>query len=192
LKYFLEENLMNNYPLVWIIIGVSGSGKTAIGRLLAQQLECDFLEGDLRHPLSNVIKMSLQQPLEEEDRLPWLLEIEDDIRRAINRNRETVITCSALKASYRKQLTSLGRVQLVWIDVAESLLEQRLKERAKHYMKPEMLPSQIFAFEAILSEEKVITVDGNFSINAVMNDLMIEVIRQFPSMDKPWWERCIK
>lgn len=183
---------MNKYPLVWIIIGVSGSGKTTIGRLLAQQLECDFLEGDRRHPPSNIIKMSSQQPLEEKDRLPWLLEIENDIRRAIDRKRETVMTCSALKASYRQQLASLGRVQFVWLNVSKLLLEQRLKERFKHYMKSEMLSSQIVAFESIRLEEKVITIDGNFSIDAVMGDLMTELIRQFPSMDKPWWERYIE
>ena len=183
---------MNNYPLVWIIIGVSGSGKTSVGRLLAQQLECDFLEGDRRHSRSNIIKMSSQHPLQEEDRFPWLVEIENDIRQAIDRNRETVMTCSALKASYRKQLSSIERVQLVWVNVSESLLEQRLAERPKHYMKPEMLPSQIVAFESISPEENVITINGNLSLDAVMSDLMTTVIKQFPSMDKTWWERYIE
>lgn len=183
---------MNNCPLVWIIVGVSGSGKTTVGRLLAQKLECDFLEGDRRHPLTNVVKMISQQPLQEKDRLPWLLEIEDDIRRAIDRNREIVMTCSALKASYRKQLTSLGRVQLVWIDVATSLLEKRLKERLEHYMKPEMLHSQRATFEAISLEENVLTVNGNLPIDAVVSELMTKVIRQFPSMKKSWWERCME
>jgi gluconokinase len=192
LKYFLEENSMNNYPLVWIIIGVSGSGKTAVGRLFAQKLECDFLEGDRRHPLSNVIKMSSQQPLEEKDRLPWLLEIEDDIRRAIARNRETVTTCSALKASYRKQLASLGRVQLVWIDVAIPKLEQRLRERPDHYMKPEMLLSQVAVFEVISPKENIITVNGNLPINDVVSELMTKAIQKFPIMEKPWWKRCIE
>jgi gluconokinase len=192
LKYFLEENSMNNYPLVWIIIGVSGSGKTSVGRLFAQKLECDFLEGDRRHPLSNIIKMSSQQPLEKEDRLPWLLEIEDDIRRAIARNRETVMTCSALKASYRKQLASLGRVQLVWIDVSIPKLEQRLQDRPDHYMKPEMLLSQIAAFEVISPKENIITVNGNLPINAVVSELMTTAIERFPIMEKAWWKRDIE
>jgi gluconokinase len=183
---------MNNYPLVWIVIGVSGSGKTVLGRLFAQKLECDFLEGDRRHSLSNIIKMSSQQPLEEEDRLPWLLEIEDDIRRAIARNRETVMTCSALKASYRKQLASLGQVQLVWIDVARSVLEQRLKERVEHYMKPEMLLSQIAAFEVINPEENIITVNGNLPIDDVASELMTTAIQRFPSMETSWWKRCME
>jgi gluconokinase len=182
--------MMNNCPLVWIIIGVSGSGKTSVGRLLAEKLDCDFLEGDRRHSPSNITKMSSQQPLTEEDRLPWLLAIEDDIRRAIARNREIVITCSALKASYRKQLMSLGQVQLVWINVAEPVLEQRLKDRSRHYMKSEMLHSQMAAFQAIDPEEDIIIVDGNPLIDTVISELMTKVIQRFPSIEKSWWERC--
>lgn len=183
---------MNHCPLVWIIIGVSGSGKTLWGRLLAEKLECDFLEGDRRHPPENIIKMSSQQPLQEKDRLPWLLEIEDDIRRAIDKNREIVITCSALKAAYRNQLTALGRVQLVWIDVAESLLAQRIEKRLGHYMGSGMLTSQIAAFEAISPQENVMTIDGGSPIDEVMNEFMDKAVRQFPKLQKDWWVRCIE
>jgi gluconokinase len=181
---------MNNYyPLVWMIIGMSGSGKTSVGRLFAQQLNCDYLEGDRRHSQQNIIKMSSDRPLEAEDRLPWLLEIEADIRGAIAKNREVVITCSALKASYRQQLTSLGRVQLILLDVDRSLLEQRLEQRSNHYMKREMLPSQIVAFESISSTENVIIIDGNHPIDAVVSKLMTEITNRFPSMKKSWWDR---
>jgi gluconokinase len=70
-----------------------------------------FLRAIADIPLSNIIKMLSQKPLQDEDRRQWLLEIEDDIRLAITQNREAVITCSALKASYRRQLTYLGQVQ---------------------------------------------------------------------------------
>ena len=156
---------MSNCPLVFVIIGVSGSGKTSVGRLLAQKLDCDYLEGDRRHSRSNIIKMNLGQPLQAEDRLPWLLEIETDIRGAITHNRETVITCSALKAAYRKQLSSLERVQIVFLDVDGSVLEQRLQARRGHYMKPEMLSSQIATFELISPAENVMIVNGNHSID---------------------------
>jgi gluconokinase len=183
---------MNNCPLVWIVIGVSGSGKTAVGRLFAKELECDFLEGDRRHPLPSIRKMISQESLEDRDRLPWLMEIEDDIQRALDKNRETVITCSALKASYRKQLTSLGQVQLVWLDVPILVLKQRLEARPKHYMGAEMLDSQIAAFEPITLEENAMTVDGNFPIDTVVSELMAKVIQRFPSMEKPWWERSME
>ena len=181
---------MNEHPLVWIIIGVCSTGKSTIGRRLAQQLECDFLEGDRRHPLANIAKMIGQKPLQDEDRLPWLLDIEDDIHRAITRNREIVITCSAIKVLYRKQITSLGRVQLVWLDVPRLVLEQRLKKRVEHYMKSEMLDSQIAAFESITSEENVIIVDGDHSIDTVISQLMTKAIQRYPNIVKPWWQRC--
>jgi gluconokinase len=180
---------MKTNPLIWIVIGVSGSGKTTVGRLLSQQLDSDFLEGDRRHPVANIIKMSSQQPLADEDRRSWLLAIEADIKRAIEQNRETVITCSALKASYRKQLMSLGQVQLVWIDVNIPILQRRLSNRSNHFMTNQMLVSQLAAFEQIQAAENIITVDGNLSIDAVMNELMVIVVQRFPDLATSWWER---
>ena len=185
----------NDCPLVWVIIGVSGSGKTTIGRLLSERLECDFLEGDRRHSSSNINKMLSQIPLEDEDRRDWLLQIEEDIRRAIDKNRETVITCSALKASYRKQLTSPSRVQLVWLDIPKSKLEERLINRSNHYMKSEMLDSQIAAFEPVSPEEKIITVNGLLLAQDIVNEILSQATRLFPNghwLDEKWWERSRK
>jgi gluconokinase len=179
---------MNEYPLVWIVTGVAGSGKTVVGRLLSQQLECDFLEGDRRHPLPNIIKMQSHIPLQDSDRQQWLLAMEEDVRRAIALHRETVLTCSALKAAYRKQLMVLGRVQLVWLNVPEAELERRLNQRSNHYMKLEMLRSQIAAFEAIAPEETVITVNGLLSPIEIVNELL-QASQQFPDREKPWWHR---
>jgi gluconokinase len=180
---------MNDWPLVWIIMGVSGSGKTVVGRLLSEQLECDFLEGDRRHPPSNISKMLAQTPLQDEDRHQWLQEIEDDIRRAIDRNREAILTCSALKASYREQLTSPGRVQLVWLNVPQAELERRLTHRSNHYMKSEMLHSQMAVFEPIRPEENVMTIDGLLLPTQIVNELLNRITQLFPSMDRDWWER---
>jgi gluconokinase len=183
---------MDRCPLVWIIIGVSGSGKTTLGRLFAKVLDCDFLEGDRRHPRTNILKMISQQPLQEEDRRPWLLEIEDDLQRAIDRHREVVVTCSALKKSYREQFKSSGRVQLVWLKIDRSVLEQRLQARPGHYMSADMLSSQIDAFESILPEENIIIIDGNPPIDSVLEELMTKATQKFPSITKPWWERCME
>jgi gluconokinase len=183
---------MNNSPLVWIIIGVSGSGKTTVGRLLAEKLECDFLEGDRRHSVANIKKMILKQPLEDKDRRPWFSEIKDDIRRAIIRNREIVISCSALKTTYRKKLTSCGRVQLVWLNVETSILKKRLAERPEHYMKPEMLDSQLATFETPTPEESVITLDGSQLIDIVVSELIKKIIQKYPSLEKYWWDRYIE
>ncbi|WP_404790524.1 gluconokinase [Altericista sp. CCNU0014] len=180
---------MKDCPLVWIVMGVAGSGKTRIGRLLAEQLECDFLEGDRRHPLPNILKMQSQQPLNDTDRHQWLLEMEEDIRRAVTRNREIVVSCSALKASYRTQLRSPGRVQLVWLNVPKSELERRLKTRANHYMKAETIDSQIEAFEPIGTEENAIALDGLLPPVEIVDELLKQAIQLFPSLKKPWWQR---
>lgn len=170
-------------------MGVAGSGKTVVGRLLSERLECDFLEGDRRHPLSNISKMQSQIPLQDKDRRQWILEIEDDIQRAINRHREAVITCSALKRSYRQLLMTPGLVQLVWLNVTSSELERRLTQRSNHYMRLEMLRSQLDAFEPIGAEENVITVDGLLPPVEVVNELQQKAIQLFPDLKKPWWQR---
>lgn len=182
---------MNECVLIWILIGVSGSGKSTIGRRFSQELECDFIEGDRRHAQANIIKMSSGIPLEDEDRRQWLAAIEADIQWALDRNREVVMTCSALKAEYRKQLTSLGKVQLVWIDLPTAILRQRLETREDHFMSAEMLTSQIAAFESIAPEEDIITVDGSSSIDDVMSELISKAIQLFPNLQKPWHKRSI-
>ncbi|MEO1506836.1 MAG: gluconokinase, GntK/IdnK-type [Cyanobacteria bacterium J06633_23] len=182
---------MSNCPLVWIIMGVSGSGKTVVGRLLSERLESDFLEGDRRHPRSNIIKMQSQIPLEDEDRHQWLLEIEADIQRAVANNRETVLTCSALKVSYRQQLAALGRVQLVWLNVPRPDLERRLLRRSNHYMKPEMLNSQLAAFEPIGPDENVITIDGRLLPAKVVDELLSQATWLYPGLEKSWWQRLV-
>ena len=180
-----------NECLIWILIGVSGSGKSTIGRRFSQYLECDYLEGDRRHSQANIMKMSEKQPLEDADRWQWLAEIEADLRWSLDRNREVVMTCSALKTKYRKQLMSLGQVQLVLIEVPTPILKQRLEARKDHYMSPEMFPSQIRAFEAIEPEENIITIDGSRPIDDVMSELISKAIQRSPNLQKPWYQRSI-
>ena len=180
---------MSDCPLVWVIMGVAGSGKTVVGRLLAERLESDFLEGDRRHPEPNIKKMILQQPLADEDRHQWLQEIEEDIQRAITKQRETVITCSALKTTYRDQLTALDRIQLVWLKVPKPELERRLQRRANHYMKADMLNSQLAAFEDITPEENVITVDGRLLPSKIVDELLNQATWLYPGLEKKWWQR---
>ncbi|MFM6172403.1 MAG: gluconokinase [Sphaerospermopsis kisseleviana] len=183
------KDFMGSMPLLWIISGVSGSGKTVVGRLLSERLECDFLEGDRRHTLANIRKMASQTPLNDTDRKEWLLRIEEDIRRAKVCNNEAIITCSCLKASYRKQLTSLGQVQLVWISVPEEVLEQRLAGRDNHFMKLEMLNSQLATFEPIRNDENVIVVNGVLKPREIVDELMTQAIQRFPGLALSWWQR---
>lgn len=170
-------------------MGVAGSGKTVIGRRLAQWLECDFLEGDRRHSPANIAKMQAQIPLDESDRRQWLLDMQDDIQRAIAHRRETVVTCSALKRAYRSQLAASGEVQLVWLDVPPAELERRLSNRLNHYMKPEMLKSQLAAFESIAAEENVIRIDGSLPPDDILADWLHQATQRFPAVNLPWWQR---
>jgi len=176
-------------PIVWIIMGVAGSGKTVIGRQIAQWLECDFLEGDRRHSPANIAKMQAQIPLDEGDRRQWLLDMQDDIQRAIAHRRETVITCSALKRAYRTQLAASGGVQFVWLEVPPAELERRLSNRLNHYMKLEMLKSQLAAFESIDAEENVIRIDGTLPPDAILADWLRQATQRFPAVNLPWWQR---
>jgi gluconokinase len=182
---------MNDYPLVWIIMGVAGAGKTVAGRLLSARLDCDFLEGDRRHPVANIMKILAGNPLQDEDRLRWLKVLESDIRQALARDLETVLTCSALKASYRQRLDSLGRVQPVWLHVPEVELRRRLQQRLNHYLQLAMLESQIAALEPIGPNENVITIDGLLQPKEVVEGILVQAVKLFPGLKKTWWQRVI-
>ena len=109
--------------------------------------------------------------------------------RAVAKKQETVITCSALKVSYRKQLTALDRVQLVWLDVSRADLECRLQRRGNHYMKPDMLTSQLGAFEPIEPDENVIKIDGRLPPAKIVDELLSQATWLYPNLEKPWWQR---
>jgi gluconokinase len=183
---------MNKLPLIWIMMGVSGSGKTTLGRLFAEFLECDFLEGDRRHSRENIKKMSNKKALDDKDRGPWLSVIADDIRQSLDRGQEIVLTCSALKQSYRKELALLGQVQFIYLKVEKSLLEKRLIERPNHFMTVEMLHGQLDTLDKIQPEENVITMDGNLPIDAVISALRQKVEQDYPDLTKPWWKRYLE
>jgi gluconokinase len=129
-------------------MGVAGSGKTTIGRLLAQELHWPYFEADDFHPAANKEKMGRGVPLDDYDREPWLAAIRQAIDECVAQPRSAVFSCSALKEKYRRQLTD-GRteVHLVFLTGSRELLRERLEGRAGHYMKPGMLDSQLAILE---------------------------------------------
>jgi carbohydrate kinase (thermoresistant glucokinase family) len=144
-------------PVVILVMGVSGSGKTTIGRQLAQALHWEFADADDFHPPSNIAKMSVGTPLNDDDRAPWLAAIRAQIDRTLARSESVVVTCSALKESYRRTLIGdSARVRLVYLKGSFELLLERLKQRKGHFMKPEMLQSQRAALEP---PEHALTID---------------------------------
>jgi gluconokinase len=140
-------------------MGVAGAGKTTIGRLLAQILAWPFLEGDDFHSASNLEKMKLGIPLSDRDRLPWLQSIRRKVDELIRQNQPAVIACSALKKTYRRILSDdSDSVRFVYLRGDYKVINNRLKERRGHFMKPDMLASQ---FETLEEPEEALEVDAS-------------------------------
>lgn len=146
---------------VIIVMGVSGAGKTTIGRALATGLGWTFYEGDDYHPPRNIEKMSAGQPLADEDRAPWLSALRMLIDDLLARDDRAVIACSALRHEYRKRLTPAGgqreSVRFVFLDVPAATLRQRLRQRQGHFMTDALLDSQLATLEP---PRNAIRVDG--------------------------------
>jgi gluconokinase len=136
---------------VIVVMGVSGAGKTLVGRTLADALGWPFHEGDDYHSAANIEKMSHGIPLTDDDRAPWLAALHHLIVGIITRDERGVVACSALKHSYRQDLasTTLRRsaVRFVYLDVPRAVLEQRLRARRGHFAPPELLDSQLATLE---------------------------------------------
>jgi gluconokinase len=134
--------------VVIILMGVSGVGKTAVGKRLAEALGWRFLEGDDFHPLANVAKMAAGIPLTDEDRAPWLERLRELIAEALARGEDAVLACSALKRSYRQLLTvDPSRVRWVYLWAPREVIASRLARRTGHFMPLALLGSQLEALE---------------------------------------------
>ncbi|MET4047894.1 gluconokinase [Rhodococcus sp. UYP5] len=146
---------------VLVIMGVSGSGKSTVAGVLARALSWDFQEGDDLHPASNVAKMASGVPLTDEDRLPWLNTIADWIRSHTRRGEPGIVTCSALKRSYRDVLAhgSEGQVLFVHLVGTKTQLGDRLDVRSDHFMPSGLLDSQLSTLEPIGPDENALLVD---------------------------------
>jgi gluconokinase len=140
-----------------VVMGVSGAGKSTIARRLADQLGWDFAEGDDLHPAANVAKMAAGHPLTDADRVPWLEAVASWIDGEIESGRHGVITCSALKRSYRDRLRR-PQVLFVYLSVPRTELERRLKHRTGHYMPAGLLDSQLETLEPPAPDEAALTI----------------------------------
>jgi gluconokinase len=133
----------DRHPQVIIITGVSGSGKSTVGRALAEALGWHFFDGDEFHPPSNVDKMAKGFPLNDADRAPWLDRLHDLIAQSLAEERPAVLACSALKQAYRDRLLAgNARTGLVYLRGDYELIWERMRNRQNHYMGAEMLRSQ--------------------------------------------------
>jgi gluconokinase len=133
--------------MVVVLMGVAGSGKTTVGRLLAEQTRAAFYDADDFHPRANVEKMRDGVPLTDEDRVPWLEALRALVSSCLERGERAVLACSALKEEYRERLHVDERVKFVYLKGDYELIEGRLRSRSGHFMKPQMLDSQFAALE---------------------------------------------
>ncbi|MBH8573857.1 gluconokinase [Nostocaceae cyanobacterium CENA369] len=142
--------------MIILVMGVSGSGKTTIGQLLADSLHWKFSDADAFHSLENVEKMRCGIPLTETDRTPWLQDLQTAIKQWLQENKNVVLACSALKESYRQFLVldsdrfanaKSDRIKLVYLKGGYELIQQRLQQRHNHYMSEKLLVSQFETLE---------------------------------------------
>lgn len=140
-----------------VVMGVSGAGKSTVAVRLAESLGWDFAEGDEMHPAANVAKMAAGEPLSDSDREPWLARVAQWIDEEIAAGRHGVVTCSALKRSYR-DLLRRPEVLFVYLAVPRAELERRLARRRDHYMPASLLDSQLAALEPPAEDEAAFTV----------------------------------
>jgi len=142
-----------------VVMGVSGCGKTTVGRLLAQHLEVPFIEGDELHPPRNVALMASGTPLTDEDRVDWLAAVGAELA---GRPAGAVASCSALRRRYRDQLRlSVPGVCFVHLHGSRALLSQRLLQRKGHYMPASLLDSQLRTLETPGADEHALHLDIN-------------------------------
>lgn len=157
--------------MVIVVMGVSGCGKSTIGRSLSDALGWDFQEGDALHPQANISKLAAGTPLDDDDRWPWLDRIAAWINDEDTHARQGVVTCSALKRSYRDRLRRAGDgVRFAYIHVSRHELQRRLMQR-QHFMPASLLDSQLQTLEEPTDVEGALTVSGEAS----MDDMIDEV-----------------
>jgi gluconokinase len=159
--------------MVILIMGVSGSGKTTIGQMLAAQLNWQFQDADDLHSPANIEQMRRGIPLTDADRRPWLRSLRAEIERAIDTHTNLILACSALKAEYRQDLgIGADRVEFVYLKGAIELIQQRLKQRTGHFMNPDLLQSQ---FADLQEPDDAIVIEIDLSPAEIVQQIATEL-----------------
>lgn len=159
-----------------VVMGVSGTGKTSVAKRVAETLDLPFVEGDDHHSPQSVAKMTAGVPLTDEDRWPWLRTLAGILGESAGRGTTTVLTCSALRRSYRDVLRGrlgLGGVFFVHLDAALEVLEDRMQHRQGHFMPTSLLASQLSTLEPLGEDEHGERVD----VAPPLDDVVAQALR---------------
>jgi gluconokinase len=172
----IQSQIESRPSTIVLLMGVSGCGKTEVGRALALRLGVSFFDADDFHPRANLAKMVLGRPLDDADRLPWLGTLRGMIEGWLSVGAAAVLACSALKHAYRNLLIHPGEpICLVHLHGPYDLLLSRMQARKSHFFKPEMLRSQFDALEAPGPDERAIRLDVAEPVEALVERLMQEI-----------------
>lgn len=167
-----DQTTINCHPLRWVVMGVSGCGKSEIGRRLAHRLGLVYVEGDDDHPAANVAKMAAGTPLDDADRQDWLLILQARIRAAQQDGIGLVLSCSALKRRYRDLLRQGDPALLfVHLDGARELIAARMQARGDHFMPLALLDSQLRDLEPLAEDEDGIRLDIRNAPEQLLDDI---------------------
>jgi carbohydrate kinase (thermoresistant glucokinase family) len=151
-------------------MGVAGSGKTAVGKGIATRLNWLFLDADDFHPAANIEKMKQGIPLNDQDRIPWLRALRDELTRLLGEGRSVILACSALRESYRQLLSDdMAAMSFVLLDVDQETIRQRLQHRSAHFFPKELMDSQ---FAALEQPKEAIIIDARKPLDEVIDQVI--------------------
>jgi carbohydrate kinase (thermoresistant glucokinase family) len=160
-------------PARWVVMGVSGCGKSEVGQRLASALGVRFLEGDAYHSASNVAKMAAGIPLDDDDRADWLRALQAEIAAARTRGEGLVLACSALKRRYRDLLRAADPgLRFAHLSGPRELIAQRMLARTAHYMPASLLDSQLRDLEPLQPDEAGVLLDIGKPLPALTEDIL--------------------
>jgi gluconokinase len=162
--------MQTNHPQSVVLMGVAGSGKSAVGMQVARKLDWIFLDADDFHPPANIEKMKHGIPLNDQDRAPWLQRLHDELQHQMAKRHSVILACSALKESYRAVLRDeVSPPTFVYLDVDLETIRDRLQHRSAHFFPKELMDSQ---FAALEKPKDAIIIDARKPLEAVVDHVV--------------------
>ncbi|VXD05139.1 Gluconokinase [Pseudomonas sp. 8Z] len=154
-----------------VVMGVAGCGKSSVGQAIAKLTDAVFIEGDAFHPPANIAKMSAGIPLDDNDRAGWLVRLGEELRAATRGGQRAVLTCSALRHAYRRQLRqSLPGLGFVYLELARETAGERVASRPDHFMPASLIDSQFAALEPPHVEPLTLVLDATLPVDQLSQE----------------------